>query len=249
MALFTDGLISSIDDLTAKDSQLLNVASVEGIDVTRKLASAQEELQIELESLLHRLSYLEQPAPRLDHVVATPSLRLWHQYRTLEMVYGDAFNSQLNDRYAGRRDQFRDKAKWAYDKLIQNGVGIAADPVPQASTPQLAAAPGALPDGTYFVTIAWLNRAGEEGVAATPALISTVGSTFSVRAGAAPRSAAGWNVYVGTSPDVLALQNAQALAPGDTWLQPGAVMQTGETPGSGQEPSYWQPVPRLIPRG
>ena len=36
MALFTDGPISCIEDLTAQDSQLLNVASVEGIDMTQK---------------------------------------------------------------------------------------------------------------------------------------------------------------------------------------------------------------------
>ena len=40
MALFTDGAPSTIDELTAHDSQLLTVASVEGIDVTQKLTLA-----------------------------------------------------------------------------------------------------------------------------------------------------------------------------------------------------------------
>ena len=43
MALFMDGPISNIDDLAGQDSQLLDVANVEGIDVTRKLALAQDE--------------------------------------------------------------------------------------------------------------------------------------------------------------------------------------------------------------
>ena len=45
MALFTDGPVSSIDDLAAQDTQLLDVANAEGIDVTRKLGLAQDELR------------------------------------------------------------------------------------------------------------------------------------------------------------------------------------------------------------
>ena len=46
----------SIEDLRGHDTQLLNVATVEGIDVTRKLALAQEELGVEVTGLLGRLS-------------------------------------------------------------------------------------------------------------------------------------------------------------------------------------------------
>src|ERR1051326_6961503 len=52
MALFNDGPASGIADLQGHDSQLLDVAHVEGIDVTRKLALAQEELALELTTLL-----------------------------------------------------------------------------------------------------------------------------------------------------------------------------------------------------
>ena len=51
MSLFTDGLISGIEDLAAQDTQLSNVASVEGIDVTQKLRLAQEELGLEITTL------------------------------------------------------------------------------------------------------------------------------------------------------------------------------------------------------
>ena len=54
MALFTDGAVSTTGDLTAQDSQLLDVASTEGIDVRQKLALAQEELGVELRALLER---------------------------------------------------------------------------------------------------------------------------------------------------------------------------------------------------
>jgi len=51
MALFIDGPASSMEDLAAQDSQLLDVASVENIDVTQKLALAQDELTLELNAL------------------------------------------------------------------------------------------------------------------------------------------------------------------------------------------------------
>ncbi len=259
MALFTDGPASTMEDLTAQDSQLLDVASVEGIDVTQKLALAQDELALELDALLTRLSYVDQlfwlaPQPNLGSVVVTPALKLWHTFRSLEMVYSDAYNSQLNDRYAGKRDQFHLRAKWAYEKLVAAGIGVASVPVPRAAMPAVTAAaapaPGApLPDGTYYVTVAWVNAAGEEGASALPATIATAGSTLLVQpAGAPPRTAAGWNVYVGTGPDSMALQNGSPIAIGQTWLQP-APLAAGRPPGPGQRPSYLKPVPRVIQRG
>ena len=38
MALFTDGPLNTIEDLRAHDSQLVDVASTEGIDLTKKRA-------------------------------------------------------------------------------------------------------------------------------------------------------------------------------------------------------------------
>src|SRR5260370_38697126 len=135
MALFTDGSVSSILDLTARDTQLLNVSVAEGIDVTQKLALAQDELALEIGTLLTRLTYVDQafwlaPQPDLGSVVVTPALKLWHTLRSLELVYADAYNNQLNDRYAGKRDQFHAMADSAYEKLIQIGLGIPANPVP-----------------------------------------------------------------------------------------------------------------------
>ncbi len=53
MALFTDGLMSGLEDLAAQDAQISTVASVEGIDVTQKMALAQEELGLEIITLLN----------------------------------------------------------------------------------------------------------------------------------------------------------------------------------------------------
>ena len=118
MALFTDGAIASIEDLRGHDTQLLNVATVEGIDVTRKLALAQEELGVEVAGLLGQamLSGQLSAPPAIGQVVVTPPLKLWHIFRTLEMFYRDAYNSQLNDRYAGSGTN---TARWRSGRTIR----------------------------------------------------------------------------------------------------------------------------------
>jgi len=160
MALFTDGAISSIEELAGHDTQLLTVASVEGIDVSRKIALAQEEISVEVTGLLGRHS----APPALQQVVVTAAIKLWHAYRTLELVYRDAYHSQLNDRYAGKRDEYQTLVHWAYNHVIQSGLGIAADPVRRASPPQVMPSAGILEEGTYYVSVAWINGSGDEGV-------------------------------------------------------------------------------------
>jgi hypothetical protein len=254
MALFTDGPVSCIEDLTAQDSQLLNVASVEGIDTTRKIAIAQDNVEMDLLSAMNRTGFADQafwlaPRPKLGMVVVTPALKLWHTAHALELVYTDAYNSQLNDRYAGKRDQFHQLAKWAYAKLIELGVGIAATPVPRAAMPVLTPFPGVLPDGVYYVTMAWVNNGGEEGAAAIPGTITASSSTFLVEAASTAANVAGWNIYAGVSADAMYMQNSSLLLPGQTWEQPAGLIQTGPLPGKGQQPSYLQPLPRILQRG
>jgi hypothetical protein len=248
MALFTDGPASEMEDLTAQDSQVLDVASVEGIDLTRKLALAQEALTIDLEAVLRDGPRFPE-GQRLRHVVVTPALRLWHTYRTLEMVYGDAYYNQLNDRYANKRERFRELGKWAHERLILAGIGIAPRPVPRAETPQVGPAPGAVPSGTYYVTMAWLNSAGEEGASAVPATATIMAGGFAVTPKAAPAAAVGWNVYAGPAPDRMSRQNAAALAPLESWMQAAAVTESGSRPGQGQAPSWFHALPRILQRG
>jgi len=258
MALFLDGAVSTTEDLTGQDSQLLNVASTEGIDLGGKLALAQEELGVELRALLNRggpvgplgwitRAYIEQAG--IGHVVVTPPLKMWHTFRTLEMVYRDAYNNALNDRYAGKRDAFHEMAAWAREKLILLGIGMAWNPVPRAAMPAVAPAQGSLAAGTYYVTMAWVNSAGEEGASATPVVATTTGNTLMVRPGAAPQGATGWNAYLGVSADRMTLQNGSPLAPAQSWTQPPGLTTAGRTAGSGQAPSCLWPAPRMLQRG
>jgi hypothetical protein len=250
MGLFTDGAIASIEELKGYDSQLLIVATVEGIDVTRKLALAHEELAMDLAGLLDR-TYLpgQFTAPlRVHQIVVTPEIKLWYVFRTLEMVYGDAYNSQLNDRYAGKRDEYHGRTKGAYDQVIQSGLGMVTDPVSRAAAPVTRPAAGSLADGAYFVAIAWTNAAGEEGASSEPAMVQVSRCSFAVQT-TAPPNVKGWNVYGGTSPMILTLQNVPPLAPKQTWVQPDALSTTGRPAGRGQKPNYRLPVPRMIQRG
>jgi len=198
MALFTDGLVSGMEDLTAQDTQLTSVANVEGIDVTQKLVLAQEELALELRTILNGSRSAEQAfgpsaQPNLSNVVVTPALKLWHTFRTLEMVYRDAYPNQLSERYAAKRDQFKERASWAYEKLLLLGIGIAWNPVPRANEPQVVGAAGSLADGTYYVAMAWINAKGEEGEPSAATAITIAGSTLLVQPGTRPTCAAGWS--------------------------------------------------------
>jgi hypothetical protein len=220
------------------------VAKIEGVDVTRKLAQAQEEIGIDIAVMLDGV---RSPAG-IAQVVVTAPLRLWHRYRTLEMVYGDAFNSQLNDRYAGRRDEFHEMAKQGHERVIQSGLGMAADPIPQSASPVVNTAAGGLADGTYYVAAAWTNGAGEEGASSVPTKVTVSGSSFDVHHGEAPANAKGWHVYVGSSPVGMLRQNAGVIGLGAVWHQPDAVA-VGKRAGSGQGPGFVVAVPRVIWRG
>lgn len=243
MALFTDGPPATMEDLAAQDSQLLDVASSEGIDLTVKLGLTYEVIGIELEELLRRGSGFG-----LSHVVVTPAMRLWHTYRTLEFVYRDAYNSQLNDRYAGKRDQFRELSKWAYDRLIQAGIGVTTSPIPRPPAPRTEAAGGATPPGSYWVSMAWVRAAGEEGEPSLPINIEVTSGGFVVTPAGAPAEAMGWNLYAGATIETMTRQNATPIAPENSWAA-STVTTWGPQPGTGQKPAAPQPTARMLLRG
>lgn len=244
MALFTDGPISSMEDLLGEDTQLSEVAKSEGIDVARKLALAQEEISIELASLLNDVSSAARPA----QVVVTAPLKRWHTLQALELVYRDAFHSQLNDRFRARRDEYHELAKWARETVMQSGLGMVTDPIPQAEMPDLTTTPGELPDGTYYVGMSWSNERGQEGACSHPAKISISGNSIQVSHGAVPGGVSGWNVYAGSAPGQLMRQHDAGLAIGASWRVP-ALRTSGIPAGTGQSAGYTLELARVIARG
>lgn len=244
--LFTDGSISRLEELAAHDAGLMEVASAEGIDVSGKMALAQEELAIELAALLPQGG--NQAA--LEGVVVTPALKLWHVFRTLELFYRDAYHTRLNDRYKGKWEECRRLGKWAMERLLEAGVGMAGDPVAKACKPELTAGAGQMTEGLYLATVAWVNAMGEEGAAAEYGTLAVPGpGSMVVAAVNPPSNARGWNVYVGVAEDALFRQNQEPVAVGQPWVQSEAPQTAGTQPGNGQKPTWLRALPRVLQRG
>ncbi len=250
MALFTDSPAFGLEDMAAHETGILDTASTEGIDLIQKISLAIEEVGIELLASLSRQAGAESAGIALGSVVVTSPLRLWQIFHTLEVVYRDAYHSQLNDRYKGKGQEYRDLSRWAAGKLTEIGLGLAADPIPQADAPQLSSQFGGLADGRYFACVAWVNAGGQEGVSGALASIDLASSkTFAVTPVNRPGNAAGWNVYAGVSPLDLFRQNDTVLAADATWAAPDALGVSGPRPGTGQEPSFLKQVARVTLRG
>jgi hypothetical protein len=243
MALFTDGIISTVEELTGHDSGILEVSSAEGIDLTKKLKLAQDELAVELATLLR-------PGDGLGNVIVTTIVRLWHAFHTLEMVYRDAYSNQLNERYGRKRDQFAALAQWSFQKLIDAGVGLTGNPVPKADPAELAYFSGTHPAATYYVCTSWVDGLNAEGASSEWRAITVPdGNVLSVRAVNRPTSASGWNVFVGLSPEAMTQQNESVLLPEQVWLQESTITSGGRAPGCGQGVDYVRVMPRILLRG
>ncbi|MGA2436235.1 MAG: hypothetical protein ABSG25_13240 [Bryobacteraceae bacterium] len=246
MALFTDGDISTIADLLGYESEVLDVAAAEGIDLNIKLALAQEELAIELQGFLP-----EKRRPNvLDEVVVTQPLRKWHTFWSLVQVYRDAYHKELNDRYQVKAQEYKDVARWAEDMLFQTGVGVVDDPLPRAAKPQLSMAPGSQAASTYFVRVSWLNGRGEEGAPSeVVALSAPNGTSLIVTAMNPPATASAWNVYMGFSATNVSLQNDVGLQLTQPWTAPTSGIRQGRPPGNGQMPQRYLRTARVLQRG
>ncbi|GAC1427824.1 MAG: hypothetical protein NVSMB62_25790 [Acidobacteriaceae bacterium] len=254
MALFCDGGISTTDDLIAQDSALLDVSATENIDLSQKLLLAQNEVRIELESCFERTRTIYTfgtgySALDIANVVVTLPLKLWHTYQTLACIYRDAYFSQLNERYQGKWRAFEKLARNAMEQVVEQGVGLVLDPVPQAPAPVLTVQPGIQNGGDFYAAASYVNASGEEGL---PSVVTDLtvadGNDLVVTPGAAPLSAVGWNVYVGADPQHLTLQNYVPLPVGQPFVW--QLHSTGgKAPGQGQMPNRMRALPRRWQRG
>lgn len=237
MALFTDGGITTLEDLLAYESSLLETARTEGIDLAVKLILAQEELGIDLRRFL-----VQQGAEglALRNIVVTEPLRKCHTFRALALSYRDAYNSQLNDRYLAKWKAWEHKAAWAWEALIETGIGLIQAPIERAPGPQLTVAQGPGQAATYYIRVAWTNSAGEEGAASDPVVATTRdGEILQVRVGEPPEHATGWNLYASYSQREAMLQNPAPITLNEGWqLGVGALAQ-GRGPTGGQAPDYY----------
>ena len=182
-----------------------------------------------------------------DVVVTTP-LKQWHVHKTLAMVYRDAYNNQLNDRYSSKWNEYENLARASSETYLRIGVGLVGDPLPKPAVPILSMVEGSGGAATYYVAVTWTNAAGQESNPSDVATITTLpGQQMAVAVVNPPANAAGWNLYVGQSPDTISLQNAAAIDVNDSWTL-GTLVQ-GKAAGSGQAPMWYFVDHRIIERG
>src|SRR3984957_19369399 len=154
--LFTDSPAITIEDLADYETGILDTAATEGIDLTVKIRLATNEVGIQLKAQFAPLAATGSAGSSgltLENIVVTPPMLPWLVYHTLELVYRDAYFSQLNDRYKAKWDQYTTLALSASALLFQIGIGTTANPVPQAENPSLTLVTGGLAPGKYFVAV------------------------------------------------------------------------------------------------
>ncbi len=264
MALFTDGSVSEMRDLLAYESDLLDLATAEGIDVSSKLLLAQTEVGAQLEASSRRPGNVffaagagwqstgsDVSLPRFDlsQVVVTPPLKLWHTFRTLALFFSDAQTRKENDKYQPRTRQYDELSKWAGELLFQTGIGLTATPVPRAGEPTLGAAAASLPAMSLYVRITWM-RGDEEG-AGSPERASqtTANQALTVTPPAAPAGVTGWRVYLGERRGEALRQADDPLPLDSAWTMPAGGFVQGAEIGSGQAPDLFRTAPRFLQRG
>jgi len=262
MPLFNDGPINQDQDLATYENGILTLAAQEQIDLGGKIKLAQQDIGRQLLTLLlkqeTRSPFTNWIDPQdtlrrqigMGDVVVTDPLQQWHAMRTLSMVYRDAYNNQLNDRYQKKWQEYQQLEQGAKELLYVIGVGLVGYPLPAPGSLSLTFQPGTGPGGSFWAQVTWLNQLNQESAAGPAATIAiTPGTELTVTAPAAPQFATGWNVYAGTLPTVTARQNAAPNALGTVWTMAAGGLVTGNAPGPGQVPDYYVMDTHVLPRG
>jgi hypothetical protein len=261
MALLTDGNPNDSEALRVYEAAILDVANVEAIDLNTKLCLATEEISEDVLDVLlshtreqYSLTQFPLGADRrkigVSDVVVSPQMKRWHALHTLTIIYRDAYNNQLNDRFWNKWEEYRELARGAKERTLEFGIGLVATPVPRAGTPVLGATAGTLAATIYYVEVSWVSASGQEGSASPATTFQTAdNSLLTVAAVNAPAIAAGWNVYLGLVSSTLTLQNSTPLAIGVTFTLPGPGPVSGASPGDGQVADMFVTGGRILRRG
>lgn len=252
MALFTDGNIATLNDLRGYETAILDLASNEGIDLGAKLALGHREVGFEILSFLLKQGYTFANQRNLDSVVVTEPLPHAEIMWTLGLVYRDAYNSQLNDRYEGKWKQYTDLSRRALSQYFEIGVGLTTCPLPKPEPPntQLSSG-GSLAAVTYSVQVAVCGLDGFTGALSDPLFIHAPDSTrLSVSLGTElPQRATGWFLYVGSGQSEPARQNDQPMSADTVWTCPDGGPRTGLPAVRIQQPDMWAMQRRRLLRG
>jgi hypothetical protein len=232
------------------------VADVESINLDTKLCLATEEVAQDVLDLLieHTRTLYDQANTRrqlgVSDVVVTPQLKRWHALHTLEMVYRDAYNNQLNDRYRMKWEEYQELGGDARELTLRYGIGLVMNPLPIPYALVFGNVAGLIVATTYYIQATWVSAQGQES---SPSAITTYrtvdGSLLTVQLENPPAGATGWNVYVGPNDGALQLQNSAPLALGSMFILAPSGIAAGKIPGAGQAPDIFMTGGRMLRRG
>jgi hypothetical protein len=239
--LLTDGNPNDTIALVRYEMEILNLAATEGIDLDQKLGLATEEISQDVLEFLLDHTRMVDPLPNVRRttgvtdVVVSPQMTRWHALHTLAIVYRDAFNNQLNDRYQPKWREYELLAKDGATRTFSYGIGLVSNPIPEAETPSLGTASGAGLGGTFYVQVTWVGADGAEGApSVATALTVEVLNDLVVQGVNPPAVATGFNVYAGTSANATTLQNSATISIGETYTVPDGGLIVGKPVGIGQ---------------
>lgn len=247
MSLLTDGIIAQLTDLTEYESSITDVASTEGIDLWAKLSVARLEISLTIQKFL-----LEQQDGSLsiNNVLVTDGLKQWHILQTLSVIYRDAYNQQLNDRYKGKWKEYSELASSAASVYFSIGVAIALRPMSRPGQPVLGQTVGDQQAMTWYVQTSWLNARGDESsLGAMNSFSTQEESALTVGTIKPPQGVTGWNIYLGLTSESLFRQNTSPLSVGQQWVMPGSLVRSGSFAAVVQLPDTYIRKRNLLRRG
>jgi hypothetical protein len=122
VARFTDGAVTTREALGAYESSVGATAISEGIDVEQKIALAQALVGEDIEDFLRHEEVAESS---IGSVWVSAGIVRWVEYLALELIFRDAFHSQLNDRYEAKLKRYEIMARAERLRVLESGVGIA----------------------------------------------------------------------------------------------------------------------------
>ena len=238
--LLTDGSPNTTEDLRVYESAILEVAHTEAIDLEAKLGLATEEVSEDVLDVLLDHSSASDPQGLtrrtldVSDVVVSRQLKRWHAVHTLETVYRDAFNNQLNDRYQAKFEEYQELSRNARAHALRFGIGLVLHPIPKAGAPLVSLVAADAPAAVYYLQTSWTSGTQEGAPSAVTTSEATEGTVPAVSGQNAPAGATGFNVYVGIAADALMLQTQIPIAVGGTFTLANTGVAAGRAPGDGQ---------------
>jgi hypothetical protein len=245
MALICDEGWLTLEQLTAEDSGILELARREGIDLQAKMATAVEDARREVEGFLRRNS-----AYGLQNAVADWQVCRWVVFRALGGAYRDAYFQQMNDRYAAKWRAFLEQCAAAREVLWLDGVGVVREPIRRAGKARVRITGGPHAARSYWFAASLVSRSGQEGAAGAAQLVTAPNGHGLQMSLEEPASGmGGWLLYAGDGPTELRLQTGLPMGVEAVWELPETGLVEGRAPGTGQAVEERIRVRRLLRRG